>query len=70
MQLVTFSYCGETRMGTVGSKDAQNYILDFNLLVLAGGESYGDTTGNREGCAALFGGKVTFVASRAESNTK
>lgn len=70
MQLVTFSYCGETRMGTVGSKDAQNYILDFNLLVLAGGESYGDTAGNRECCTVLFGGKARFVASRAESNAE
>lgn len=70
MQLVTFSYRGETRMGAIVPNDAQNYILDFNLLVLAGDKSCGDTAGNCECCTVLFGDKARFVASRAESNAE
>ena len=30
MRLVTYSYRGETRIGALIAKDAQNYILDLN----------------------------------------
>ncbi|HEX7589260.1 MAG TPA: 5-deoxy-glucuronate isomerase, partial [Anaerolineae bacterium] len=35
-------------------------LLDFNLLVLGDGKTYDGTSGNRELCAVLFGGKATF----------
>ncbi len=38
-------------------------LLDFNLLVLADGKTHVGTTGNREYCAVLLGGKATFVVN-------
>lgn len=36
-------------------------LLDFNLLVLAAGQSYSSSTGEREVLAVLLGGKATFT---------
>jgi len=38
-------------------------LLDFGLLVLNDGESYTGTTGDREFCAVLLGGKGTFIVN-------
>src|SRR5512137_1811134 len=36
-------------------------LLDFNLLVLADGKTYEASSGNREICAVILGGKATFA---------
>lgn len=38
-------------------------LLDFNLLVLDDGKAYEGTSGNREICAVVLGGKATFVVN-------
>ncbi len=38
-------------------------LLDFNYLVLSNGEQFKASTGSREVCAVLMGGKGTFVVT-------
>jgi 5-deoxy-glucuronate isomerase len=39
------------------------HLLDFSYLILADGETYSATTGNREVLAVIMGGKGTFTAA-------